>query len=157
MSNTEQQIEQEIQDKGLNAPRLTPDYIDSVISGEHYFTAYEGTQGCELEHRRSAGEPIEVNPISAAEKLCKNPLKLLTFCILVLKNGFTVTGESACASPENFNADIGKDVAWRDAKEQIWPLEGYLLKQNLYEQKQSQDMLKGFLEDDNCEGGGCKI
>ena len=136
MSNNEQKIEQEIQDKGLNAPRLTPDYIDSVISGEHYFTAYEGTQGCELEHRRSAGKPIEVNPISAAEKLCKNPLKLLTFCILVLKNGFTVTGESACASPENFNADIGKEIAYDNAREKIWMLEGYLLKEKLHQSTQ---------------------
>ena len=44
MSN-EQSIEQEIQAKGLNAPRLTPDHIDSVIQSVHYFTAGDGYAG----------------------------------------------------------------------------------------------------------------
>lgn len=57
----------------------------------------------------------------------------LTVCVLTLKNGFTVTGESACASPENFRADIGEAVAYKNAFEKIWALEGYLLKQKLFE------------------------
>lgn len=138
-------LEQEIQNKGANvAPRITPSHIEDCIASVHFFTAADGVNG--------AKRPDAVIMDDSLQSL-----ELLTICVLVLKNGFTVVGKSACASPENFNADIGKDVAWRDAKEQIWPLEGYLLKQNLYEQKQSQDMLKGFLEDDNCEGGGCKI
>ena len=56
----------------------------------------------------------------------------LTICCLTLENGFTVTGESACASPENFNAEIGKKIARQNAREKIWALEGYLLKQSLY-------------------------
>lgn len=56
------------------------------------------------------------------------------FCCLKLKNGFTVTGESACVSPENFNEEIGREVAYTNAREKIWQLEGYLLKQRLYEQ-----------------------
>lgn len=139
-------LEQEIQNKGANvAPRITTSHIEDCIASVHFFTAEDGVVGADL-----AASSKQTTPIP-------DSLKLLTICVLVLKNGFTVVGKSACASPENYNADIGKDVAWRDAKEQIWPLEGYLLKQNLYEQKQSQDMLKGFLEDDNCEGGGCKI
>lgn len=139
-------LEQEIQNKGANvAPRITPSHIEDCIASVHFFTAEDGVVGAYLSTPGKQATPVP------------NSLKLLTICVLVLKNGFTVVGKSACASPENYNADIGKDVAWRDAKEQIWPLEGYLLKQNLYEQKQSQDMLKGFLEDDNCEGGGCKI
>lgn len=139
-------LEQEIQDKGANvAPRITPSHIEDCIASVHFFTAEDGVVGADLVASSKQTTPIP------------DSLKLLTICVMVLKNGFTVVGKSACASPENYNADIGKDVAWRDAKEQIWPLEGYLLKQNLYEQKQSQDMLKGFLEDDNCEGGGCKI
>lgn len=138
-------LEQEIQNKGANvAPRITPSHIEDCIASVHFFTAADGVNG--------AKRPDAVIMDDSLQSL-----ELLTICVLVLKNGFTVVGKSACASPENFNADIGKDVAWRDAKEQIWPLEGYLLKQNLYEQKQSQDMLKGFLEDDNCEDGGCKI
>ena len=54
-------------------------------------------------------------------------------CLSVV-NGFTVTGESACASPENFDPFIGKEIAFKNAREKIWQLEGYLLKQKLYEQ-----------------------
>jgi len=57
----------------------------------------------------------------------------LTVCCLKLKNGFTVTGESAAASPENFDVEIGKKIARTNAREKIWALEGYLLKQRLYE------------------------
>ena len=57
----------------------------------------------------------------------------LTVCCLTLLNGFTVTGESACASPENFNAELGMKIARDNAKNKIWALEGYLLKQALFE------------------------
>jgi hypothetical protein len=56
----------------------------------------------------------------------------LTVCVLTLKNGTHVVGESACVSPENFNADIGKTIAYDNAFDKIWPLEGYLLKERLY-------------------------
>ena len=114
----EKQIEQEIQDKGLNAPRLTPDHIDSVIVGEHYFTGNDGIRG-------STGDRVSYGK--------EYPLSLLTFCVLVLENGFTVTGESACASPENFNEEIGKKIAYENARNKIWQLEGYLLKEKLYQ------------------------
>ena len=58
-------------------------------------------------------------------------------CCLTLQNGFNVTGESACASPANFNKQIGEKVAFDNAKQKIWPLAGYLLKQKLYEQENS--------------------
>ena len=68
--SSEKELEKEIQDKGLNAPRLTPQLIDSVIVDTDYYVF---------------------------------PKTQLTVCCLTLQNGFTVTGESACASPENFN------------------------------------------------------
>ncbi|EHK3106390.1 hypothetical protein J3858_004443, partial [Salmonella enterica subsp. enterica serovar Irumu] len=55
--------------------------------------------------------------------------------VLVLENGYTVTGESACASPENFDPEIGRKIARQNAIAKIWPLEGYLLKQQLHEVK----------------------
>ena len=58
-------------------------------------------------------------------------LRLLTFCVLVLRNGFTVTGESACVSPESFDAEIGQNIARQNAVEKIWPLMGYALKNKL--------------------------
>ena len=121
MSNTEQQIEKEIQDKGLNAPRLTPEIIDSKIVGVEYILTRDVC-------KRDNGVEIFDAPES---------LQTLIFCILTLKNGFTVTGESACASPENFDAEIGKKIAYQNAREKIWLLEGYLLKQRLKEQSDS--------------------
>jgi hypothetical protein len=65
--------------------------------------------------------------------MLSQPLYLLTFCVLVLRNGFTVTGESACASPENFDAEIGRKIARQNAIEKMWPLMGFNLKQKLHE------------------------
>lgn len=59
----------------------------------------------------------------------------LTVCCLTLQNGYTVTGESACASPENFDAELGRKIAKDNARNKIWALEGYLLKQKLHEAK----------------------
>ena len=100
MSKDEQAIEAEIQAKGLNAPRLSPEKIDAVITGEDYHV-FPGTT--------------------------------LTVCCLTLRNGFTVTGESAAASPENFDVEIGRKIARQNAREKIWALEGYLLKERLAE------------------------
>ena len=117
MSN-EKQIEQEIQDKGLNAPRLTPADIDAVIVDKYYFTAANAQWGAD--------------PNTTALIGMHKQLETLTFCVLILKNGFTVTGESACASPENFDKLIGQKLAYENALNKIWQLEGYLLKEQLY-------------------------
>lgn len=118
MSN-DQTIEQEIQAKGLTAPRVTPADIEANIKSIHYFTAAQGVNGAE-----SAGACDTMpEPVPA--------LDLLTFCVLVLRNGFTVTGESACASPENFDAEIGRKIARQNAVAKIWPLMGYALKERL--------------------------
>jgi len=59
------------------------------------------------------------------------PGTTLTVCCLKLRNGFTVTGESAAVSLENFDADLGKRIAYVHAREKIWALEGYLLREHL--------------------------
>jgi len=59
------------------------------------------------------------------------PNSQLTVCCLTLQNGFTVTGESACASPENFNAEIGRKISRENARAKLWPLLGFRLKDQL--------------------------
>ena len=122
----EKQIEQEIQSKNLNAPRLTPDYIDSVIQSVHFFTAGDGYAG-------ALASSEEFNSLPENERVVQPPvqLDLLTFCVIVLKSGFTATGESVCASPENFDPEIGRKIAYENAYNKIWLLEGYLLKEQL--------------------------
>lgn len=115
---TDEIIEQEIQAKGKTAPRVTPTDIEANIAACHYFTAEEGVQGA----------LAKTNPELGVET---PPLALLTFCVLTLRNGFTVTGESACASPENFDAEIGRKIARQNAVQKIWPLMGYALKEQL--------------------------
>lgn len=115
----DQAIEQEIQAKGLTASRITPADIEANISSEHYFTAADGDNS---ENAESIGDERG----DAYEKL-----RLLTFCVLVLKNGFTVTGESACASPENFDTEIGRKIARQNAIQKIWPLMGYELRSRI--------------------------
>jgi len=116
-------IEQEIQAKGLTAPRVTPADIEGNIAGVYYFTAKDGVQA-------ALHSQDELTRLTGAHA----ELALLTFCVLSLKNGFTVTGESACASPKNFDAEIGRKIARANAVQKIWPLMGYQLKQELHEQ-----------------------
>ena len=88
-----------IQEKNLNAPRLTPQLIQDTV------------KKCEF-HKLT---------------------DVLTVCVLTLQNGFTVTGESACASPENYDKAVGEKIAGENAVKKIWLLEGYLLKQRIFE------------------------
>lgn len=111
---TDQTIEQEIQEKGLTAPRVTPADVEANIASEHYFTAQNGADNAA--YAAGCASPVDQS------------LQLLTFCVLVLRNGFTVTGESACASPENFDAELGRKIARRNAEAKIWPLMGYHLR-----------------------------
>ena len=53
-----------------------------------------------------------------------------TICNITLKNGFSVRGESACVDARNFNMQIGQEIAYRNAFNQLWQLEGYLLAEN---------------------------
>jgi hypothetical protein len=107
------ETEQEIKEKNLTAPRVTPESIEALISAEYYIVTGEAL--------RNLG-----NPVNAA-------LMTHTICVLVLKNGYIVIGESACASPENFDESIGRKTARRNAVNKIWPLEGYLLRTRLHE------------------------
>jgi hypothetical protein len=130
----DQAIEQEIQAKSKTAPRITPADIEANIASEHYFTAAEGELGTHVAAKARASGGIADGDYDLDE----GPLSLLTFCVLVLRNGFTVTGESACASPENFDAEIGRTIARQNAVQKIWPLMGYTLKKQLHEKAEKE-------------------
>ncbi len=95
---SEQEIENEIQAKGLNAPRLSPADIDAAIVGETFTTLPSGK---------------------------------VMVCELTLRNGFTVRGEAATVSKENFNEEIGQRISRENARNKVWELEGYLLQEKL--------------------------
>jgi citrate lyase synthetase len=99
MSRDEIAIESEIQAKGLNAPRLSPELIDAAIVSEAYHVF---------------------------------PCTSTTVCLLTLRNGFSVVGQSSAASIENFDAELGRKIARGNAREKIWQLEGYLLREKLH-------------------------
>lgn len=103
-----------------NAPRISIKDIESNIASEHYFTAFDGATAEEVSGSAVYDSNWEVpRSIEALQKL--------TLCVLVLRNGFTVTGESACVSPENFDAQRGREIAREDAVKKVWPLMGYAL------------------------------
>lgn len=78
--------------------------------------------------------PAQIEAVVTHELYLQPHGTTLTICVLVLRNGFTVTGESACADPANFDQEIGQRIARENAKQKIWALEGYLLRQRLYEE-----------------------
>lgn len=103
-------VDKIIAERGVES-KITPSDIALNIVSEFYFTA---------------GEAVE-----ATYGVRKEELSVLTFCVLVLENGFTVTGESACASPANFDPVVGKTIAKQNATQKIWQLMGYELKSKL--------------------------
>ena len=112
---TDQDIEKKIQEKGLNAPRLTPEDIKKKIVDVTYTNLPSGKS---------------------------------VICEIILENGFSVRGESSCVSKDNFDQEIGNEIAYDNALEKIWQIEGYLLQEKVYgpkkphEPKFRTDMIK---------------
>lgn len=97
-----------------NAPSVTEDDVERIIESTWYVN----------------GSNMPANVFQPAVP-AKHPLCQLTICVLVLKNGFTVVGQSACASPDKFDAVKGRWLARKDAVRQVWPLMGYMLRNQL--------------------------
>lgn len=112
--------EQELAAKAI-APRVTEADLEATIASAFYFTAAHGVIGAVERNERD----------EATAKLHESPLSLLTLCVLVLRNGYTIVGHSACASAANFDAGVGQRVARADAVRQLWPLLGYQLRDRL--------------------------
>lgn len=112
-------LEREIQAKANRAPRVKPADIEAEIASVHFFVASDAIQ-----HENAVHEHGEAGWYLGATQQ-------LTFCVIQLRNGFTVTGESACASPENFNAEIGRRIARENAINKVWSLLGFRLRDQL--------------------------
>lgn len=106
--------------EGRTAPRVSLDDIKNAIDGEFYTTGANAVTA--LRQSFVTG---------GVEDRCCAPLALLTICLLVMKNGFTIIGKSAPASPANFDPELGKKLAYEDAGRQIWPLMGFALRDKL--------------------------
>lgn len=94
--------------------KVTRERLESLIVKEYIFTgadAFPGTRGTQVEARAD--------------------LHTLTWCVLIVKNGFKVVGMSACVDSAEFDAAKGAELARQDAINKLWPLEGYLLAQHL--------------------------
>ncbi len=91
------------------APRVTLESMEAKIAAQYYTTADRAFAGCPT----------------------VDAMKYLTICVLVMDNGFMVIGESAPASPANFDAELGQKFAYENAIRQLWKLEGYALRDRL--------------------------
>jgi hypothetical protein len=109
-------VEQQIQRLRATAPRVTPADVQAAIKSVYFFQASDGVL-----------RTVDASPPHEDFEA----LRLTTFCAIVMQNGFTIYGKSACASPENFREDIGRRVAREDAERQIWPLLGFELRQRI--------------------------
>jgi hypothetical protein len=94
------------------APRVALADIEAAIASRHDFRAGEALAALNL-------------PGTMGHDL-------LSICILTMKNGFMVIGKSAPASPENFDAELGRKFAYEDCIRQLWPLMGFELRERLY-------------------------
>lgn len=75
--------------------------------------------------------PEAIDGVIVSEAYYQFPDTTVTVCLLSLRNGFSTVGHSACVSPENFDVSIGRKIARDNARNKIWELEGYLLRQQL--------------------------
>ena len=107
-------------------PRVSLSDMEGKIAAEHYFVASAAVV--------ALGQPLPGKPVkdeTGKTTAIDSPLDGLTICLLVMRNGFVIIGKSAPASPENFDEEKGKRFAYEDAIKQLWPLEGYALRERL--------------------------
>jgi hypothetical protein len=122
----EQQLENKLKELSV-APRIALSDVEAAIKNCYFFTAKQGVDG-------SPTQDVQAGDATA--------LGLFTICVITLKNGFVVTGESACASPENYNKEIGEEIAKRNATSKIWGHMGFALRDRLHRE---QEMLAAVL------------
>jgi hypothetical protein len=110
---TDNDIDKILTAAGTNGERVRQEDVTAAVKAEYYFTALEGAIGSQ-------------GMVPYADQ---DNLAVLTFCVLVLQNGYTVYGTSATANLANYNADLGRKLAKQKALGRIWPLLGYVFKE----------------------------
>jgi hypothetical protein len=115
------------------APRVSLDDIKAAIVRRHDFTAAMALDAMSLAGV-AVTSPKVIEPVSPkpATYAADAPEALLSICLLVMRNGFTIIGKSAPASAGNFDVEYGKQLAYEDAVKQVWPLMGYALRDRLH-------------------------
>ena len=109
------------------APRVALADIEAAIADKFFLSGANAAEA-------SLAVNGVVDQLSRDQHIEKFPtLGVLTLCVLVMRNGFTIIGKSAPASPANFNADLGRKLAYEDCIRQLWPLMGFSLRQRLHE------------------------
>lgn len=93
--------------------------LDSVVVSEHYFTAADGVVGVAAED----GHTLGPHPDAAIPAL-----GLVTFCVLVLDNGFSVVGIATCEISDAFDAEAFRKAARSNADDKLWPLVWFRLR-----------------------------
>ena len=63
----------------------------------------------------------------------------VTICSITLDNGFSVRGESACVDPAEFKVEIGREIAYDNAFDKLWPLFGFMMMEDAYRDKTTKD------------------
>lgn len=111
------------------APRVTLKDIEAAVRERYDLNAWDAV---------AATEGVKIN--TALVEV--HPLRTLSMCVLVMKNGFTVIGKSAPASPDNFDRDLGRKLAYEDCVRQLWPLMGFQLRTELQRDKEAEGALK---------------
>jgi hypothetical protein len=122
---TDTEIEQEIQAKGLTAPRVTLEDIEGAIVYENYYIVSQAPQS-----RHDYPDALD----------------RLSFYILVMRNGYTVVGHSACVSHDNFDADLGRKISRQHAIDQCWALFGFSLADQLFNERQVEIRATAFFK-----------
>lgn len=135
---SDQAIQQETRGKGFTAPCVTPEMVEAAIASEHYSTAADGFRfnwltedhalALDRDNVESIAQGIRVRTHSATsaaiDASAGTPpmLGMLTFCVLVTRNGHLVSGEAYCADPAKFNAETGRNEARKVAIDKLWPM-----------------------------------
>lgn len=109
--------------EGRTAPRVSLADLEANIERAFYFTG--GEAAIEFDPHTARAQGVAGLDVEIAS------LRVLTICLMVTRNGFTIIGKSAPASPENFDRELGEKLAYEDAVRQLWPLMGYALRERL--------------------------